>query len=111
MTVHITEFERESRIQASITPEDIFGIALNNAMVAGVLKAWKMGIFTWEQAMTFLVAYLARENERLANDSRKLHELQIPPAFQVGGEIHEYVGPCPLCNQPVDPMKLKRKPA
>ncbi len=52
-------------------PEDILDLAQRNPVVSRAIMMWRMGYFTWEEAMMFCVIALARAGDGMMEDSEK----------------------------------------
>lgn len=91
------------------TPERIFILARTNHLLAAILTAWKHGHCSWEQALMTGLEQVTMHNDRLRKELKQADKMVLPPPVRIGGLLHEYRGPCPLCKQLVDPDKAKRK--
>jgi hypothetical protein len=67
----------QNRRMARPSPDQIFDLARQNVIVAGVIQHWKCGEVTWEQALILMVTMLAAQSRELLMMATQ--QARVPP--------------------------------
>ncbi len=92
-----------------VLPADIFSLAQSNSILNKCVTAWQNGVFSWEKAMTYAAASLAKQNQTLIDDHMRILALKIPDPVEIEGKLFVYAGPCPSCGRPLQHAATSEK--